>query len=138
MDADISTRARATPRSAPAPAKKRTLSAFWLRQFHTWHWMSSAICLVGMVLFAVTGITLNHAASIQSAPVTLTGQGTLPAELAPILAAVPPEADAATVVPAPVAEWLEAEFDISMNGRAPEWSADELYVALPRAGGDGW
>ena len=31
-----------------------------------WHWISSAVCLIGMLLFAVTGITLNHAASIES------------------------------------------------------------------------
>lgn len=138
MDAETSGRAHAATRPVRAAAKKRTFSAFWLRQFHTWHWMSSAICLVGMLLFAATGITLNHAASIESAPVTVTGQGMLPAELLPVLAAVPADADAANAVPAPVAEWLEDEFDVSMTARAPEWSAEELYVALPRAGGDGW
>jgi len=138
MDADISGRTNAAGRPARAPAKKRAFSAFWLRQFHTWHWMSSAICLVGMLLFAATGITLNHAASIESAPVTVTNEGALPEALAPALAAVGDDADAKTPVPAPVAEWLETEFDVSMAERAPEWSAEELYVALPRAGGDGW
>jgi hypothetical protein len=138
MDADISARVNAAAPPVRATGKKRTFSAFWLRQFHTWHWMSSAICLVGILLFAVTGITLNHAASIDSAPVVVTGEGTLPAALVPVLAAVPPEADAKTAVPAPVADWLETEFAVSMADRAPEWSAEELYVPLPRAGGDGW
>ncbi|MBU2328652.1 MAG: PepSY-associated TM helix domain-containing protein, partial [Alphaproteobacteria bacterium] len=52
-------------RSVPRKPGKRRIPAFWVRQFHTWHWMSSAICLVGMILFAVTGITLNHAGSIE-------------------------------------------------------------------------
>lgn len=48
-------------------SKVRTV-AFWKRQARTWHWMSGAICLVGMLLFAVTGITLNHAHEIEAAP----------------------------------------------------------------------
>ena len=31
---------------------------FWLKQMRQWHWISAAICLIGMLLFAVTGITL--------------------------------------------------------------------------------
>jgi hypothetical protein len=30
--------------------------AFWLKHLHQWHWVSSAACLVGMLLFAITGI----------------------------------------------------------------------------------
>ena len=33
-----------------------------------WHWISSAVCLIGMLLFAVTGLTLNHAAKIEAKP----------------------------------------------------------------------
>jgi hypothetical protein len=40
--------------------------AFWLRQLHQWHWISSAICLVAMLVFAITGFTLNHAAQIDA------------------------------------------------------------------------
>jgi len=100
--------------------------------------MSSAICLIGMLLFAATGITLNHAASIESAPVTVTQERDLPAELAEILAAVPQDAKADVPVPEKLADWLSAEFDIGVAGRPAEWSEEELYVALPRAGGDGW
>ncbi|MZE43442.1 hypothetical protein GTY49_10850, partial [Streptomyces sp. SID5477] len=45
--------------------------SFWLKQLHSWHWISAAVSLVGMILFAVTGITLNHAASIPAEPVTV-------------------------------------------------------------------
>src|SRR5690606_16470761 len=49
-------------------SKGKNNRAFWLRQLHQWHWISSAICLVGMLLFAVTGVTLNHAAEIEARP----------------------------------------------------------------------
>lgn len=109
------------------------MSPFWKRQFHTWHWMSSAICLVGMILFAITGITLNHAGAIEADPVIETREAILPADLLAQLRAAPQGIPQGT----PKA-WLEDEFDIALDGRRPEWSESELYIALPRAGGDGW
>ena len=53
--------------AAKGPKPKAALNgarSFWLKQLHSWHWISAAVSLVGMILFAVTGITLNHAASI--------------------------------------------------------------------------
>lgn len=116
--------------------KKGGIPPFLVRQFHTWHWVSSAICLVGMILFAVTGITLNHAASIEGTPVVVTEERQLAPGLLAELEAAPDEPGAA--VPEGVADWLSDELDISVRGRTPEWSAEELYVPLPRAGGDGW
>tara|TARA_B100000678_G_scaffold190780_1_gene159469 strand:- start:1361 stop:2008 length:648 start_codon:yes stop_codon:yes gene_type:complete len=115
------------------PKRRQRLSPFWKRQFHTWHWMSSAICLVGMVLFAITGITLNHAGAIEADPTIETREATLPGDLLSQLRASPQGEPAE----APK-EWLEREFDIELDGRAPEWTESELYVPLPRAGGDGW
>ena len=40
----------------------------WLGTLRQWHWLSSALCLAGMLLFAITGITLNHAAQIEAKP----------------------------------------------------------------------
>src|SRR3546814_12471163 len=31
----------------PRPATKKSRKAFWLKQLHMWHWMSSAISLIG-------------------------------------------------------------------------------------------
>jgi hypothetical protein len=59
--------------------------AYWLKILHEWHWVSSAMCLIGMILFSVTGFTLNHAGQIDA-----------------------------------------------------EWSDDEIYLSLPRPGGDAW
>jgi hypothetical protein len=39
----------------------------------------------------------------------------------------------------PAAEhWLAEAFDLRPAGRPAEWAADEVYLALPRPGGDAW
>ena len=40
--------------------------AWWLKTLLRWHWISSAVSLVALLLFAATGITLNHAAQIEA------------------------------------------------------------------------
>ncbi len=117
-------------------ARKKNAKAFWLKQLHTWHWVSSAISLIGLLLFAFTGITLNHAADVEGAPQTVEKSGTLPADL---LKQIAPDdaADTKKPLPVPVAAWVEQEIGQSGAGEA-EWSADEVYLALPRPGGDGW
>lgn len=64
----------------------------WLGTLRQWHWISSALCLVGMLLFAVTGITLNHAAQIEASPQVIERQARLPEALQRELQAQPPEA----------------------------------------------
>ena len=92
------------------------------------------MCLVGMLLFAVTGVTLNHAGDIEGAPVTRRSSATLPAAIAATLAG--PPATSATTVPGEVARAIASSLSVDVAGRAAEWSDDEIYVALPRAGGD--
>src|SRR5690554_202723 len=98
-----------------------------------WHWMSSALCLVGMLLFAVTGITLNHAADIRVSPQVDTYEIVLPDTLLASLAT----ADTAATLPEPIQSWLQRELGLRASGPA-EWDATEVYVSLPRPGGDGW
>ena len=121
-------------RSAGIRKKKRRLSPFWTRQLHSWHWMSSAICLIGMLLFAITGITLNHAAQIEADAQITSQEARLPPDVLQSIAA----SGDGDPVPAAVAAWADAELGEDMRGRAPEWSEEELYVALPRPGGDAW
>jgi hypothetical protein len=116
--------------------KKKSAKAFWMKQLHTWHWVSSAISLIGLLAFAFTGITLNHAADVEGAPKTVEKSATLPADLLKQVAA-DDAPDAKKPLPAPVATWVEKEIGQSGEGVA-EWSADEVYLALPRPGGDGW
>src|SRR5262245_58470447 len=109
--------------------------ATWLRQLHQWHWISSALCLIGMLLFAATGITLNHAAEIEARPRRASQTLMLPAALTGQLAA----AEAAkSPVPRDIQVWLKDNLGVDVRGREVEWSAQDAYVALPRPGGDAW
>ncbi len=108
---------------------------FWLRTLHQWHWISSAVCLVGMLLFAATGITLNHAAKIEATPQVDNRQLELPAA---VLGQLGTREDGNAPLPRAARQWLDAELDISIGGRAAEWSPEEIYLSLPRPGGDAW
>lgn len=107
----------------------------WLKRMHQWHWISSAICLIGMLLFAITGITLNHAASMEGKAQVSQWSGELPADLSDALSAHDPS-DA--VLPAPLRAWLRAQIGQRIPAKAAEWSDEEVYLSLPRAGGDAW
>jgi uncharacterized protein len=37
-----------------------------------------------------------------------------------------------------VADWLMGSMDIDAADKPAEWSAEEVYVSLPRPGGDAW
>lgn len=110
--------------------------SFWLKHLHRWHWISAALCLVGMILFAATGITLNHAGEIEANPQVTTVEKRLPPALLEALAAA--EGPERRALPADLREWLARELGVRAAGREAEWSADEIYLALPRPGGDGW
>ena len=113
----------------------RQRRGFWLRTLHQWHWISSAVCLVGMLLFAVTGITLNHAAKIEGDPDLLNRQLELPAALLPQLEA---HTEGTAPLPGALAEWLRDELDAPIGGREAEWTADEVYLSMPGPGRDAW
>jgi hypothetical protein len=71
--------ARCRP-SLPAVADQKR-RAFWLKHLHQWHWISSGICLVAMLVFAATGLTLNHAAQIEAKPQVTHRKALLPESL---------------------------------------------------------
>ncbi len=125
----------AAPWMSEAASRKKRRS-YWLKQLHLWHWMSSAICLIGLLLFTVTGVTLNHASEIEGRPIVVTREARLPVPLGSGLANGPQKGKAA--VPSAIADWIGKELGIAVTGREAEWSAAELYVSLPRAGGDAW
>jgi hypothetical protein len=110
--------------------------SFWLKQLHQWHWISAALSLIGMLLFAITGFTLNHAGQIEAKPVVVSRKATLPPDLKALLAKGPE----AGKHPLPVAlePFLDKAVGAEVAGRVGEWSADEVYVALARPGGDAW
>ena len=131
----------APPSTATASAATPDLAAaqrrrgFWLRTLHQWHWISSALCLIGMLVFAATGLTLNHAARIEAKPQVVERTAQLPAAL---LRRLGGQADGDAPLPRPVSAWLERELDVRVGRRAAEWSTDEIYLALPGPGSDAW
>ena len=71
------------------PPTKKSRKSFWLKQLHMWHWMSSAISLIGLLLFAVTGFTLNHAADIEGTPTIVEKRAQMPSAVLAKLGADP-------------------------------------------------
>ncbi|TWI47603.1 hypothetical protein IP92_02663 [Pseudoduganella flava] len=113
--------------------------AMWLKQLHQWHWISSALCLLGMFLFSITGITLNHASQIEAKPTVVRKEATAPAPLLAQLRAFAGEHDGDKApLPDAAERWLEDTWSIKAGGRVAEWAADEVYLPLPKAGGDAW
>lgn len=110
--------------------------SFWLKQLHQWHWISAALSLVGMLLFAVTGFTLNHAGQIEADPKVVSRKATLPADLLADLAKGPTEGK--RPLPVRVEAWLDKTVGADIARREGEWSDAEVYVALARPGGDAW
>jgi hypothetical protein len=110
--------------------------SFWLKQLHQWHWISAAVSLIGMLMFAVTGFTLNHASQIEAKPVVVDRKTTLPPDLLALLAKGPETGK--RPLPAPFEPFLAKTVGAEVAGQVGEWSADEVYIALARPGGDAW
>jgi uncharacterized protein len=120
-------------------AKEQRSRAFWLKHLHQWHWVSAAGCLIGLILFSVTGFTLNHANWIGAKPEVTSRTTPLPDPLHRQLRELAAEKDGnKEPLPLSATQWLAHELSIDAVDREAEWSADEIYVSLPRPGGDAW
>ncbi len=121
------------------PATRTWPGRVWLGTVRQWHWVSSAACLIGMLLFAVTGITLNHAGQIEAEPEVTSIEAQLPQTLLQALAQDRADfSNPETPVPESVRRWLADEHRLRIPDRPGEWMDDEVYVSLPRPGGDAW
>jgi hypothetical protein len=116
--------------------------ARWLKSILPWHWISSALTLAGLLVFAITGITLNHAASIEAKPAMRSGTLDLNAEERTLLNGAASRGggtSARAALPATLNARLQARTGLGWHDAAEaEWSEDEVYLALPRPGGDAW
>lgn len=117
--------------------KQGSRKAFWTKQFYLWHWVSSALSLGGMLFFAITGITLNHAGQIGAKPQVSEKQLVLPPEVLKVLQSGPKK-DTRQTLPPEVVVWVDKTWNVSIGERLAQWSADEVHVDLPRPGGDAW
>ncbi len=132
----------------------------WMKTMHQWHWVSAAISLAGLMLFSVTGVTLNNASMFEGNPVTTHHEMTLPADIhrglhawmrgdanatGPADGPANTEATGATTpkstttpLQPDIENWLDQALGIRIAGRPAEVSADEIYMSLPEPGGDAW
>src|SRR5699024_7622503 len=109
---------------------KTNTKAFWIRLLHQAHWISAAMSLVVMLLFAFTGITLNHAADLPARPTITTKEAHLPSKLLHQLEQEPIDAN--------VDAWFKQHLQLTLNWAQAEWDDGEIYLDLPRPGGDAW
>lgn len=126
-------------KTASAPDNRRR--AYWLKTLHEWHWVSSALCLIGMILFSVTGFTLNHASQIESKPKITTLHASVDAAQRERLALQAGEIvktrKGRAELPAELQAWVKKNWQLDTPGEA-EWTDEEIYLSLPRPGGDAW
>ncbi len=124
MSSDVAANAAGIA-SASAASLQR---ARWLKTLHQWHWISAAVALVGLLLFSITGITLNHAAIIEAKPKVAQHEATLPAALRAPLIALARDADEgdAPQIPEDLRRWLASELNVDVKGREVEWAPDEV------------
>ncbi len=130
--------------AAPTTPTDNRRRAYWLKTLHEWHWVSSAMCLIGMVLFSVTGFSLNHAGQIEAKPAVTSQHAKLDPAVQTALesrvAAIKADKASKGKAPAPaeLQSWVQKQFAVDIAGREAEWSDDEVYLSLPRPGGDAW
>ena len=126
--------------STASPDTRRR--AYWLKTLHEWHWVSSALCLIGMILFSVTGFTLNHSSQIEARPQVTTLRGKVDDALRVHLEQQAVEVRKArkgkAELPSELRTWVDKTWRIDTGGGDAEWSDDEVYLSLPRPGGDAW
>lgn len=87
-----------------------------------------------MILFAATGLTLNHADTLEPEPRSTTTAAMLPAPLVASIAGGP--AAGAASLPRPVAAWIRDRFGLEASRLKAEWSAEQVTVSVLRPGGD--
>jgi len=101
-----------------------------------WHWISAAICSIGMLFFSWTGITLNHAGDITVNSDITTIEAELPsAILQPWLSIEKNQ----NKLPENVRQYLTTELKLSLSKNViGEFDEGEFYLAMPTPGVDKW
>jgi hypothetical protein len=81
---------------------------------------------------------LNHATQIEAKPSVINRKAILPTSLLTELREVANSNHSTKALPVKINEWLYDHLQVNTNEHAVEWSADEVYVSLPKPGGDAW
>lgn len=101
-----------------------------------WHWISSALFMTGLLLFASTGITLNHADLLDERQAQAIHRAELPAELLRHLHEA--RANDEEHLPAAVAEWLARHLPGNPARAEAEWDERGVTLEWSRPGVDNW
>ena len=107
---------------------------------HEWHWISSAVSLLGLLFFAITGLTLNHASSLESAKQAFSSVSeSIPAALvAELQEDIRINGEGESGPTEPLRQWIEAAFGIDTAARTGNWQEGQVDFSLERPGGDAW
>lgn len=124
----------AAVRTRPPVPKGRSVFSreFWSRHLRQWHWISSAVCLTLMLLFAFTGITLNHAEIFESRGQSTVREFPLSGDLAQELSRVKNGA----AVPERVAAEIRRQTGADLAARTVDNQYGEIVFDLARPGRD--
>jgi hypothetical protein len=114
--------------------------AVWLKRMHEWHWISSAVALLGILLFSITGFTLNHADRLEYGQQHYSStRKSVPAELvASLKAAIEQYGEGDAEPTAPLRTWILQQYGVDTRGHLANWKKGEVYFSLERPGGDAW
>jgi hypothetical protein len=118
--------------SIPMPGRSPVLSPFWRNQLRQWHWISSALCLIALLLFSVTGFTLNHAAQIAAKPKTMHVEKDLPEADLTLIG----QAKNARPLPDALRSAVKALTGVDTGHALAQVSDGEIYVDLTTPGVD--
>ena len=112
---------------------KSSANTFWSHQFRQWHWISSALVLALMLLFAITGYQLNHTAWFEAKPVS----NALEMELSTDLLSALAEVETETELTQETAAMLASETGVSVpQGAVPLIEFGEMIIDLGGPGVD--
>jgi len=107
---------------------------------HEWHWISSAIALLGLLFFSVTGITLNHAGDLEAGKqdYSTVRKDMPPALVASLREDIKRYGEGEAEPTVALRDWIHETFEIDTAGRNADWKADEISIVMERPGGDAW
>lgn len=107
---------------------------------HEWHWISSAVALAGLMFFAITGITLNHASSLESTRQQFSSESRdMPPDLvAALVEDIRQNGEGEAPPTDALRNWIREAFGVDTANRAADWKAEEIMFTLERPGGDAW
>ncbi|GHB65532.1 membrane protein [Psychrosphaera saromensis] len=101
-----------------------------------WHWVSAAVCSIGMLFFSWTGITLNHAADILANSDITTIEAEIPAALLKPWQALEANQD---VLPHDIRQYLMTKHQLFIGqDTVGEFNDGEFYLSMPNPGVDAW